>query len=201
MSGHSKWSQIKRQKGASDGARSRAFSKLGQFIALESKKAAGNLSSPGLIAAIARAKAANMPKDTIDRAVAKGASKEASNLEQVVYEFYGPGGVAIIVDALTDNKNRTTQEIKHLITKNGFELGAQGSAQWAFTKSSDSSRSGFLLPNEPLMDVAGEDEEKLGEILSLFDDQEDVQQIFTNARGYERAGDESEENLTGGVTK
>jgi YebC/PmpR family DNA-binding regulatory protein len=186
MSGHSKWSQIKHQKGASDAAKSRTFSKLGQFIALESKKAAGNKSSPGLIAAIARAKEANMPKDTIERAVAKGASKDAGSLEQVVYEFYGPGGVAIIVDALTDNKNRTTQEMKHLITKNGFELGAQGSAQWAFTKSS----SGSLIPNAPLMEVTGTDETKLGEILSVFDDNEDVQTVYTNAVGYESTDEE-----------
>jgi YebC/PmpR family DNA-binding regulatory protein len=181
MSGHNKWSQIQRQKGASDAAKSRAFSKFGQLIALESKKAAGNMSSPGLIAAIARAKEANMPKDTIERAIAKGASKDAGSLEQVVYEFYGPGGVAIIIDALTDNKNRTTQEMKHLITKNGFELGAQGSAAWAFTKSPN----GSLAPNEPLMKVAGEDETKLGEILSILDENDDVQRVYTNAQGYE----------------
>jgi YebC/PmpR family DNA-binding regulatory protein len=186
MSGHSKWSQIKHQKGASDALKSRAFSKLGQLIALESKKSAGNMSSPGLVAAIARAKAANMPKDTIERAIAKGASKDAGSLEQVVYEFYGPGGVAIIVEALTDNKNRTTQEMKHLITKNGFELGAQGSAQWAFKKSSD----GSLIPNEPLIEVSGADETKLGEILSVFDDQEDVQKVYTNAVGYESTSEE-----------
>jgi YebC/PmpR family DNA-binding regulatory protein len=186
MSGHSKWSQIKHQKGASDAAKSRAFAKLGQLIALESKKAAGNMSSPGLVSAISRAKEANMPKDTIERAVAKGKSKDAGSLEQVVYEFYGPGGVAIIVDALTDNKNRTTQEVKHLITKNGFELGAQGSAVWAFTKSPN----GSLTPNEPLMDVAGDDETKLGEILSIFDDQEDTQEVYTNARGYERMNED-----------
>ncbi len=182
MSGHSKWSQIKHQKGASDAAKSRAFSKLGQLIALESKKANGNLSSPGLLSAISRAKAANMPKDTIERAIAKGASKDSGNLEQVVYEFYGPGGVAIIVDALTDNKNRTTQEIKHLISKNGFELGAQGSAQWAFTKNPDAS----LRPNEPLIELSEEDALKIEEILTLFDDNEDTQEMYTNARGYER---------------
>ena len=186
MSGHSKWSQIKHQKGASDAAKSRAFAKLGQLIALESKKAAGNLSSPGLAAAISRAKEANMPKDTIERAVAKGKSKDAGNLEQVVYEFYGPGGVAIIVDALTDNKNRTTQEIKHLITKNGFELGAQGSAMWAFTKSPN----GSLSPNEPLMDLSEEDATKLEELLTIFDDQEDSQELYTNARGYERMNED-----------
>ncbi|MDB5264965.1 MAG: YebC/PmpR family DNA-binding regulatory protein [Parcubacteria group bacterium] len=183
MSGHSKWSQIKRQKGVTDAAKSKTFSRFAQLITLESKKAAGNISSPALAAVIERAKAANMPKDNIERAVAKGSSKEAGNLEQVVYEWYGPGGVAIIIDALTDNKNRTTAEIKHLISKNGFELGAQGSAAWAFMKSPD----GTFTPNEPLMDLSPEDEASLGNIFDLLDDNDDVQRVFTNARGYENA--------------
>jgi YebC/PmpR family DNA-binding regulatory protein len=186
MSGHSKWSQIKRQKGVTDAARSRTFSRFARLITVEAKKAAGNLSSPGLATAIERAKAANMPKDNIERAVTKGTSKDAASLEQVVYEFYGPGGVAVIVDALTDNRNRTTQEIKHMLTKNGLELGTPGSALWAFTKSP----AGVFAPNEPLMDVAGDVEGKLEEILTLFDEQEDVQRVFTNARGYETTSDE-----------
>ncbi|MDR3547900.1 MAG: YebC/PmpR family DNA-binding transcriptional regulator [Candidatus Pacebacteria bacterium] len=181
MSGHNKWSQIQRQKGVTDAAKSREFGRLGRLIALESKKAAGNLTSPGLATAIARAKAINMPKDTIERAVAKGAAKDAASLDQVVYEFYGPGGAAIIIDALTDNKNRTTQEIKHLISKSGFELGAHGSAQWAFAKAPD----GSFVPNEPLMEVSGADEEALGTLLTLFDEHDDVQRVYTNARGYE----------------
>jgi YebC/PmpR family DNA-binding regulatory protein len=181
MSGHNKWSQIVRQKGSADAAKSKAFGKFSKLITMESKKAAGSVTSPALAALISRAKEINMPKDSIDRAVAKGISKDAA-LEQVTYEFYGPAGVAIIVDAVTDNKNRTTQEIKHLITKNGFELGAQGSAAWAFTKAGN----GTYVPNEPLNDISSEvDEDKLGEILSLFIDQDDVQQIYTNARGYE----------------
>ncbi|MBA3789494.1 YebC/PmpR family DNA-binding transcriptional regulator [Patescibacteria group bacterium] len=181
MSGHSKWSQIKRQKGASDAAKSRTFSRFGRLITLEAKKSGGNLSSPGLSAAIARAKEVNMPKDTIERAIAKGNSKDAHDLEQVVYEFYGPGGAAFVVDALTDNKNRTTQEVKHLLTKNGYELAAQGSALWAFTKTPD----GSFLPNEPLVEVIGDEENNVGEMLGLLDDHEDVQQVFSNARGYE----------------
>ena len=186
MSGHNKWSQIKRQKGSADAAKSRAFSRLSRLITIESKKAAGNLSSPSLITAINRAKAVNMPKDSIDRAVAKGTSKEANELEQVNYEFYGPAGAAIIVSALTDNKNRTTQEIKHLISKNGFELGTPGSAAWAFTKSGD----GTLTPNEPLVEVSGEDENKLAQILEALDEHEDTQDIFTNAAGFSSARDE-----------
>jgi YebC/PmpR family DNA-binding regulatory protein len=183
MSGHNKWSQIKRQKGAVDGAKSQLFSRLSKIITIESKKALGNISSPALSSAIARAKEANMPKDSIDRAVAKGTSKDAESLESVLYEFYGPDGVAIIVTALTDNKNRTTQEIKHLLTKNGYELGTPGSALWAFTKSP----SGLLFANEPLVEVSGEIE--LIKLLELLDAQEDTQTIATNARGFETLDD------------
>ncbi len=181
MSGHSKWSQIKRAKGVTDAARSRVFSRFARLITLESKKASGNITSPALAAVITRAKAANMPKDNIERAVAKGMSKDGGDLEQVAYEAYGPGGVAIIIDALTDSRNRTTQEIKLIMTKNEIELAAPGSAAWAFTKSADGSYSA----NEPLMDISGDDETKLGMLLELFDDQEDVQTVYTNARGYE----------------
>ena len=179
MSGHSKWSQIKRQKGVTDAARSRVFSRFARLIALESKKANGLLSAPGLAVAIARAKAANMPKDNIERAVAKGISKDSGDLEQVLYEAYGPGGVAILVDALTDNKNRTTQEIKHLLVLHSIELANPGAASWAFTKSG-----GAYLPNEPLIEVAGADEERLSAVLEALDEHDDVQQVFTNARGY-----------------
>lgn len=185
MAGHSKWAQIKRQKAVTDAARSRVFSKFAREIALESKKAAGNLSSPSLVAVIARAKAANMPKDNIDRAVTKGASKESGDLEQVAYEFYGPGGIAVIATAVTDSRNRTTQEIKHLLTKNGYELGTPGSASWAFTKSPD----GRYTANAPLMPVSGDDEEKLSNLLTLLDEHDDVQEVTTNADGYESTGD------------
>lgn len=185
MSGHSKWSQIKRQKGVTDAARSRVFSRYARLIAMESKKAGGILTAPGLSSAVARAKAANMPKDNIERAIAKGASKDSGNLEQVVYEAYGPAGVAIIIDALTDNKNRTTPEIKHLFSKMGFEVAAPGAASWAFTKVGAA-----YVPNEPLTDIMGADEERLGAILEALDEHEDVQQVFTNARGYENTSDE-----------
>jgi YebC/PmpR family DNA-binding regulatory protein len=186
MAGHSKWSQIKRAKGVTDAARSQVFSKFARLITIESKKAGGSVADPGLAAVIARAKAANMPKDNIERAVAKGLSKEAGDLEQVAYEFYGPGGTAVIASALTDNRNRTTQEIKHLLTKNGIELGTPGSAQWAFTKTP----AGRFNPNEPLMDMSEADEEMLGKILELLDAHDDVQEVFTNARGYENTSDD-----------
>lgn len=185
MAGHSKWAQIKRQKAVTDAARSRVFSKFAKEIALEAKKAAGNLSSPSLVAVITRAKAANMPKDNIDRALAKGSSKDGGALEQVAYELFGPGGVAIIVSAVTDSRNRTTQELKHLMSKQGFELGAPGSAAWAFTKSPD----GRYTANPPLTAVTGDDETKLVDLLTVLDEYEDTQDVYSNAEGYENIGD------------
>lgn len=186
MAGHSKWAQIKRQKGVTDAARSRTFSKFARLITIESKRANGDVTDPGLAAVITRAKAVNMPKDNIERAVTKGSSKEAGDLESVAYEFYGPGGVAVIVSALTDNRNRTTQEVKHLISKNGYELGTPGSASWAFTKSPD----GTYTPNDPKMEVSGDDEERLGQILEALDEHDDVQDVWSNAIGYETTREE-----------
>lgn len=186
MSGHSKWSQIKRQKGVSDAAKSRVFARFARLIALESKKASGSVNSPALAAVIARAKAANMPKDNIERAVAKGTSKDGGDLEEVVYECYGPGACAIIISALTDKKNRTTQELKILLGERNIELASPGAAAWAFTRHPD----GSYAPNEPLMDVSGDDEEKLGALLEALDEQSDVQAIYTNARGYESTAEE-----------
>jgi len=184
MAGHSKWAQIKRHKAVTDAVKSRVFSRYARLIALESRKGAGNANAPSLAAVIARAKAANMPKDNIERAIAKGVSKEGGDLEQVVYEAYGPAGIAIVIDALTDSRNRTTQELKHLLSKNGVELAAPGAALWSFTKSPD----GSFTPNEPLAEVAGDNETKLGELLSTLDEHDDVQTVYTNARGYESTG-------------
>jgi YebC/PmpR family DNA-binding regulatory protein len=184
MSGHSKWSQIKRQKGVTDAAKSRTFSRFARLIAMESKRANGVLSSPSLAVAISRAKSINMPKENIERAIAKGMSKDVGDLESVVYEAYGPGGAAILITALTDNKNRTTQEVKHLLSLQKIELASPGAATWAFSKSHD----GFM-PNEPLVDAVGADAEGLSNLLEALDEHEDVQQVFTNARDYENIGD------------
>lgn len=187
MAGHSKWAQIKRQKAVTDAVRSRVFSRFAREITMESKKTAGNVSSPTLAAVIARAKAANMPKDNIERAVAKGVSKEADAVEQVTYELYGPGAVAIIITALTDNRNRTTQGVKTVLAKLPYELGTPGSASWAFTKSPG----GTYTAHEPLMDISEEDEEALTKLLEQFDELDDVQAIYTNARGYESTSEEA----------
>ena len=184
MAGHSKWAQIKRGKAVTDAAKSRTFGKFAKEIALEAKKAGGNLSSPSLVAVINRAKAANMPKDSIDRAVAKGTSKDASDLEQVTYELYGPGGIPVVVVAVTDSRNRTTQEIKSMLNKNEYELGVPGSAAWAFTKTP----AGKYLANSTIA-VEGADEEKLVALLTMLDELDDVQEVYSTAEGYENIGD------------
>ncbi len=188
MSGHNKWAQIKHKKAATDAAKSRTFSRFARLITVESKKTGGDVSSPTLATAIARAKAVNMPKDNIERAIAKGTAKDAATFDSVVYEAYGPDGVAIIADALTDNKNRTTQEVKHIFSKNGIDMATPGAASWAFTKLPDSG----YRPNEPLVELSEASEEKLGLILSALDDHDDVQAVYTNARGYENTSSEEE---------
>ena len=151
---------------------------------MEAKKANGVLTAPGLAVAISRAKSANMPKENIERAIAKGLSKDSGDLEQIVYEAYGSGGAAILITALTDNKNRTTQEIKHLLFLQDIALAAPGAASWAFTKTGTT-----YVPNEPLINLSKSDEEKISMVLDVLDEHEDVQQVFTSARGYENTGD------------
>lgn len=175
MSGHNKWSKIKRKKEVSDAQKSKLFSKHASVIAMESRKAGGNVSSPGLAAAIERAKKDLMPKENIDRAVAKGGGAGGAAFQEVIYETYGPGGVAMIITAVTDNPNRTTPEIRHILSKQGYELGAQGSALWAFSKTPDG-----YTPNTPLM-PSDADGEKLAELIESLEDHDDVQNVYTTA--------------------
>jgi YebC/PmpR family DNA-binding regulatory protein len=175
MSGHNKWSKIKHKKAATDAAKSKIYSKLVKLIQVESKAVGGDVSSPGLRAAIDKAKAENMPKDNIERAVKKGASNDAAAMEAVMYEAYGPGGTALVITALTDNKNRTAPEVKHILTKNGLALAAQGSATWAFEKSSEGWTPKQTTP------INDEDGAKLEKIIEELEDNDDVQDVFTNA--------------------
>lgn len=177
MSGHNKWSKIKRKKEASDATKSKVFSKHAALIAMESKKAKGDLGNPGLIAAIERAKKDSMPKDNIDRAVLKGKASEGDDLSEVLYETFGPGGVAILIMAVTDNGNRTTPEIRHTLKGAGYALGATGSASWAFAKTADS-----YIPHNR-MDLSDEDGEKLGALIEALEEHDDVQEIYTAADG------------------
>lgn len=175
MAGHNKWAQIKRQKGAADAAKSNLWGKLGRRIAVESKKANGDVNSAGLRSIIETAKKANMPKDTIERAVAKGTSADASAMEQVVYEAYGPGGAAIIIEAVTDNTNRTLQELKAIFAKHAIALAAPGAALWAFTKGDEG-----YTPTAPIP-LSEADDETLMKAMELIDALDDVQEVYTNA--------------------
>ena len=153
MSGHSKWSSIKHKKGAADAKRGKLFSKLSRAIIVAAREGGPD---PGtnlaLQNAIEKARSYSMPKDNIERAIAKGggADAEGSGYETVVYEGYGPEGVAVLVEALTDNRNRTASEVRHLFTKNGGNLGATGTVAWQFDR-----RGVLLVP------VDGVDEEDL----------------------------------------
>src|SRR5918997_1927512 len=137
MAGHSKWAQIKRKKGAADQKRGAEFTKLARAIQVAARDGGGDPAGNATLAnAIQKAKDARMPKDNIERAIAKGtgADSDADAIETVVYEGYGPGGVAIMVEALTDNRNRTGSEVRHLFTKAGGSLGEPGSVAWTFEK-------------------------------------------------------------------
>lgn len=175
MSGHNKWAQIKRQKGAADAAKGVLWGKLGKRITVESKKAGGDVNAASLRAIIETAKKANMPKDTIERAVAKGTATDAAALEAITYESYGPGGAAIVIEALTDSRNRTAQEIKHLLDEQGLSLASPGSALWAFEKTAEGYGAKTTVP------LSSEDNAKLMEILEKIDAHDDVEGVFTNA--------------------
>lgn len=175
MSGHNKWAQIKRQKGKNDSAKSSVWGKLGKRIAVESRIAGGDVNSPTLRSMIEKAKKENMPKENIERAVAKGISAEAVSLETCVYETYGPGGAAIVIAAVTDSRNRTAQEIKHLLSKNGLSLAAPGSALWAFEKSAEGFEPKATVP------LSETDSDRLLGIMELIDAHDDVEEVFTNA--------------------
>lgn len=152
MSGHSKWATIKHKKGALDAKRGALFTKLIKEITVAAKNGGGSVdTNPRLRTAIAKAKEANMPADNIDRAVKKGTGELPGVVyEEVAYEGYGPAGVAILIEALTDNKNRTTSEIRNILEKKGGSMSGAGSVAWQFQKK------GFIVvPKDAI------DEEKL----------------------------------------
>lgn len=175
MSGHNKYSKIKHIKAKNDAQKSKNFGKLVRLITVEAKKANGNLSSPSLIAAIEKARGENMPNDTIDRAVKKATTDNSAEMESIVYETYGPGGIAILVEALTDNRNKAAQEIKHILSLHGYELASPGSASWAFKKD----HGGWVATTTmPLEDA---DIEILTKLVEELEENDEVQSVFTNA--------------------
>ena len=137
MSGHSKWASIKHKKAVVDSRRGKLFTKLARAITTAARDGGGELEgNPALQLAVQKAKDASMPKDNIERAIAKGTGEgaDADAIETVLYEGYGPGGVALLIEALTDNRNRTGSDVRHLLTKHGGSLGEPGSVAYLFDK-------------------------------------------------------------------
>ena len=174
MSGHNKWSQIRRQKGITDAQKSKTFSKYARLLTVESKKAKGNREAPGLRAMIEKARAENMPNENIERAIKK-ATDNSAVMEAITYESYGPGGCAMIIEALTDNRNKAAQEIKFILSKHGFELAGMGSATWAFAKEGVAWKPTTTVPLEEA------DLELLAKLVEELEDNDEVQEVFTNA--------------------
>jgi YebC/PmpR family DNA-binding regulatory protein len=137
MSGHSKWASIKHKKGAADAKRGKLFTKLARAITVAARDGGGDIDgNPSLATAVQKARDASMPKDNIQRAIDRGtgAGADGAAIEHIVYEGYGPGGVAVLVEALTDNRNRASAEIRFAFTKHGGSLGEPGSVAWIFEK-------------------------------------------------------------------
>lgn len=175
MSGHNKWSKIKNKKAVTDAVKSKVFSKMAKLISTASKQVGGDISSPILRAVIDKAKENNMPADNIDRAVKKGISSSAEALDSITYESYGPGGSALIIEALTANRNKAAQEVKFILSKHGFSLAGQGSASWAFSKD------GGLWTPKTTISISEEDGEILTSLIEELEDNEEVQDVYTNA--------------------
>jgi YebC/PmpR family DNA-binding regulatory protein len=190
MAGHSKWSSIKHQKGAKDAKRGALFTKLARAIQVAAKEGGGDPEGNAALAnAVQKAKDASMPKDNIERAIAKGAGADADAeaFETVVYEGYGPGGVAFLVEALTDNRNRTGSEVRHIFSKAGGSLGEPGSVAWQFEKKGTLLVDGERYSEDDLMvaiDAGAEDvaqDDNVWEIVTAPGDLQTVREALESA--------------------
>lgn len=185
MSGHSKWSTIKRKKGAADAKRGKIFTRLIKEITVAARMGGGDPEgNPRLRSAIATAKSENMPKDNIERAIKKGTGElEGAVYEEISYEGYGPGGVAVLVDCMTDNKNRTVADIRHAFSKSGGNLGESGCVSWMFDKKGSILVDKETIDEEELMDKALEagaedvvEEDNVYQVVTSPDDFEAVRE-------------------------
>jgi YebC/PmpR family DNA-binding regulatory protein len=156
VSGHSKWSTIKRKKGAIDAKRGKIFTKLIKEITVAARMGGGDIdANPRLRTAVLAAKTENMPKDNIERAIKKGTGGlEGVNYEEILYEGYGPGGVAVLVETMTDNKNRTVADVRHFFSKSGGNLGESGCVGWMFDKKGVITVDKGAISEEQLMEQA-----------------------------------------------
>src|SRR2546421_3834322 len=200
MSGHSKWHSIKHKKGATDAKRGKLFTKFIKEITVAARTGGGDPDANArLRKAILDAKAGNMPNDTIDRAIRRGTgAEEGVTYEEITYEGYGPGGVALLIESMTDNRNRTVAEIRHIFAKNGGNLGTTGAVNWMFE------RKGYIVvpksakPEDELFEIVTDagaedlrDDEDNFEIITAPDDFDSVL-TAVKAAGVEPQGDEGE---------
>lgn len=173
MSGHNKWSKIKNKKAVSDAKKGKIYTKMAKVIAVELKKANGDKNAANVQSAVRRARDFDVPNENIERALKK--NDEAKEVESIIYEAYGPGGVALMIEALTDNRNKAAGEVKHILTENGSALAAPGSASWAFTKTAEGYK-----PNT-MTEISEEDGLKLDKLIEELEDNDEVQEVYTNA--------------------
>ncbi|MCL2038000.1 YebC/PmpR family DNA-binding transcriptional regulator [Candidatus Saccharibacteria bacterium] len=182
MSGHSKWSTIKREKGAKDAKRGAVFTKVGNQIAIAARGGTDPAMNPALAMAIEKAKAANMPLANIERAIARVADKSAAALEEVVYEAYGPGGVGLIIETATDNRNRTFPEVRTALTKHGGNMAEPGSVAFQFARKgvirvevgADQSADELLMI---ALDAGAEDVKQEDNELTIYTDMKDLHKV------------------------
>ena len=182
MSGHSKWAGIKHKKAVIDSKRARRWTKLVREVIVSARLGGGDPDfNPRLRSAILEAKADNVPNDTIDRAIKKGTGElEGESYEEVAYEGYGPGGVAVLVETLTDNRNRTVAEIRHLFSKHGGNLGESGCVAWMFDRRGCFAIEPAAMSEEELMELAlelGVEDIETGELFELFTSPEDYARV------------------------
>lgn len=175
MSGHNKWSKIKNKKAVTDAAKSKIFSKMARLISVASKEVRGDTGSPALRSVVDKAREYNMPASNIERAIKKGAGGDTEALEAITYETYGPGGAALIIEALTTNRNKAAQEIKFILSQHGLSLGVPGSVTWAFVKDGREWRPTTTIP------LAEEEEKNLEELIEELEENDEVQDVYTNA--------------------
>lgn len=191
MSGHNKWSTIKHKKGAADAKRGKIFTRIIKEMTVAARLGGGDVNSnPRLRAAVAEAKANNMPKDNVERAIKRGTGElEGATYEEITYEGYGPGGVALIVETMTDNANRTTPEIRHIFEKNGGNLGTPGSVKFQFERKGYFSIDNKVADEDKLMEIAleaGADD--------LRSDIPDTYEIYTAPENFEPVRQALEKN-------
>ncbi|MBD3359423.1 MAG: YebC/PmpR family DNA-binding transcriptional regulator [Candidatus Buchananbacteria bacterium] len=186
MSGHSKWATIKRTKGAADAKRASLFTKLARSITVAAKEKGGDPETNfSLRLAIEKAKSANMPKDNIERAIKRGTGEiQGEEIEEIFYEGFGPGGTALIIKALTDNRNRTSQSMKHLLSKYGGSLGGPNSVMWQFEQKGvirlGSDKLADKNPEElelTIIDLGAQDIKKESDYWVIYTKVEDLQKV------------------------